>query len=228
MTATVKAQSTQRMNGPALNAGQDGTYHAGQVLSLVCHTTGERVKGYFSFNIPNGGWDNLWYKTSDGHFVADVDIETHTLNPLGPECSPGGQQPAAAPSSKADAAVAKANSAVGSDMFGPRGCGQFVAWAYGVPGIGYQTAKEFHNALASQGRIHMDKNFPRGALVFSENSLDGGAGHIDIARGDGTFVSGGVEANYRGVAGAGHNVQVMNTYDPTPGATYLGWAEAPW
>jgi murein DD-endopeptidase MepM/ murein hydrolase activator NlpD len=96
----VKAQTTQRMNGPNLKSGQDGVYKAGQVLTLVCHTTGERVKGYFSFNIPNGGWDDLWYKTSDGHYVADVDIETHTLNALGPECNQGGQQAAPAPAAQ--------------------------------------------------------------------------------------------------------------------------------
>lgn len=96
-TGTVKAHTTQRMNGPNLNSGQDGVYRAGQVLTLECHTTGEPVKGYFSFNIPNGGWDNLWYKTGDQHYVADVDIETHTLNPLGPDCNQGRPQAAPAP-----------------------------------------------------------------------------------------------------------------------------------
>lgn len=96
-TATVKAATTQRMKGPSLKSGQDGVYKAGQVLTLVCHTTGEPVKGFFSFNIPNGGWDNLWYKTGDGSYVADVDIETHTLNALGPECDKGGQQAPPAP-----------------------------------------------------------------------------------------------------------------------------------
>jgi murein DD-endopeptidase MepM/ murein hydrolase activator NlpD len=99
-TGTVKAQTTQRMNGPNLNSGQDGVYKSGQVLTLVCHTTGEPVKGYFSFNIPNGGWDNLWYKTSDNHYVADVDIETHTLNALGSDCNQGEQQAAPAPAAQ--------------------------------------------------------------------------------------------------------------------------------
>ena len=227
-TGTVKAK-TQRMSDANLSSQQDGWYNPGDKVTLVCSTRGQQVKGFFSFNIP-GGWDNLWYKTSDGHFVADVDIETGTLDVVAPSCTDpqGAASAPAASSSKADAAVAKANSAVGSDMFGPLGCGKFVAWAYGVGGIGYNTAKEFRDALASQGRIHMDQNFPRGALVFSENSLDGGAGHVDIAQGDGTFISGGVEASYKGLAGAGHNVQVMNTYDPTPGHTFLGWAEAPW
>jgi hypothetical protein len=226
-TATVKAK-TQRTNAPNLGS-QEGFYSVGDQLTLVCHAKGERVKGFFSFNIP-GGWDDLWYRTSDGHYVADVDIETHTLNPLGLECGeqvPANQPPAAA-GTKADDAVRKANSVVGTDKFGPEGCGLFVAWAYGAGGLGVNTAKEFRDKLAGEGRIHMDRNFPRGALIFSDNSLDGGAGHVDIAQGDGTFVSGGVLSSYKGLAGTGHNVQVMDTYDPTPGATFLGWAEAPW
>lgn len=221
-TVVVRAR-THRTNGPDLSS-QDGFYDVGELLTLVCHAKGQRVRGFFSSRIP-GGWDDLWYRTSDGHYVADVDIEAHTLEPLGPECNPLSPPSAI---TKANAALAKANSAVGTDMFGPQGCGKFVAWSYGVPGLGVNTAKEFRNKLFSQGRIHMDDNFPRGALVFSENSADGGAGHVDIAQGDGTFVSGGILASYPGLAGAGHNVQVMNTYDPTPGASFLGWAEAPW
>ena len=53
-------------------------------------------------------------------------------------------------------------------------------------------------------------------------------GHVVLARGDGTFVSGGVWTGYQGLAGAGHNVQVVNTWNPSLGATFLGWAVAPW
>ena len=57
------------------------------------------MKGYFSFNIPNGGWDSLWYKISDGGFVADVDIETGTLDVVAPDCSGNASAPAPAPDS---------------------------------------------------------------------------------------------------------------------------------
>jgi hypothetical protein len=43
------------MNGPNLKSGQDGAHKSGQVLTLVCHTPGEPVKGYFSFNIHDQG-----------------------------------------------------------------------------------------------------------------------------------------------------------------------------
>jgi hypothetical protein len=224
-TGTVKAQ-TQRTSAPNLDS-QNGTYNAGDKLELVCHTKGQAVKGFFSFNIPNGGWDDLWYKTSDGHYVPDVDIETGTLNALGPDCGQDAAAPAGDVSDKANAAVLKANSAVGTDMFGDIGCGKFVAWAYDRGALGYNTAKEFRDHLASQGQIHMDQNIPRGALVFSQSSWDQGMGHVVIAQGDGTFVSGGVYKGYQGLAGGGHNVQVMNSWNPADGATYLGWA-TPW
>ncbi len=136
---------------------------------------------------------------------------------------------AAPPSSNADEAVARAESMVGTDFGGDWGCGVFVAAAFGVPGIGYDTAKLFHDALAAQNKIVMTPDPPRGALVFSESSWDQGAGHLDIARGDGTYVSGGVDKGTRpSLGGAGHNVQVLRSWNPAPDARYLGWAYAPW
>ena len=82
--ATVKAR-TQKMADANLNSQQNGWYNAGDRVTLTCSRRGQPVKGFFSFNIP-GGWDNLWYKTSDGSFVADVDIETGTLDVVAPDC----------------------------------------------------------------------------------------------------------------------------------------------
>jgi murein DD-endopeptidase MepM/ murein hydrolase activator NlpD len=92
VAATVKAH-TQRMTDANLGAQQNGWYNEGDNVTLVCARRGQPVKGFFSFNIPGGGWDNLWYKTSDGNFVADVDIETGTLNVVAPDCGDGGQPP---------------------------------------------------------------------------------------------------------------------------------------
>ena len=133
---------------------------------------------------------------------------------------------------KVDAAVEKADSLVGTDEGGEYGCGALVASAYGVRGIGYNTALEFRNALDRQGKIHLDSDFPKGALVFSESRwsvIDGRQyGHVDIARGDGTFVSGGLLPSVHGLAGAGHHVQLLSSWNPAHEATYLGWADAPW
>lgn len=83
--ATVMA-TTQRMSGPALTSTQNGWYDKGSVLSLVCHQRGQAVKGYYSQWLPNGGWDDLWYVVSDGYFVADVDINTGSVDPVVPVC----------------------------------------------------------------------------------------------------------------------------------------------
>jgi len=231
-TATVKVK-TQRMSDANLGSHQDGWYNPGDRVTLVCSRRGQPVKGFFSFNIP-GGWDNLWYQTSDGHFVADVDIETGTLNDVTSDCGSGGgaaPPPPAQSSSKAANAVAWANGQIGSDAY-DFACGKFVANAYGQPALGATSALAFHDRLASQGKIRMDGTPPPGALVFSVSDLDvwNGVhqGHVDIAQADGTFVSGGVSRSYHGLAGAGHTVQVLPNWNPTPGATYLGWAEAPW
>jgi surface antigen len=85
-TATVEAQ-TQRMSDASLNSRQDGSYRPGDQLTLVCSKRGQDVTGFFTSNVP-GLSNNLWYQTSDGHYVAGVDIETGTRNVAAPECSP--------------------------------------------------------------------------------------------------------------------------------------------
>jgi murein DD-endopeptidase MepM/ murein hydrolase activator NlpD len=96
-TGAVKAR-TQRTSAPNL-ASQTGWWEVGQAVDLSCSTHGQAVKGFFSFNIPNGGWDDLWYRTSDGSYVADVDIETGTLKSVTPDC--GDQGPPASPAGPA-------------------------------------------------------------------------------------------------------------------------------
>ncbi|MBS9535546.1 CHAP domain-containing protein [Mycobacterium sp. M1] len=92
-TATVKAK-TQRMSEPTLKSRQNGWYSVGDKLKLTCSTRGQSVQGHFSFNLPNGGWDDLWYRVSDGYYVADIDIETGTFNSVTPACN---AKPAPAP-----------------------------------------------------------------------------------------------------------------------------------
>ena len=123
----------------------------------------------------------------------------------------------------AEAAISKAESALGSDQFGPYGCEAFVAWAYGVPQAQYGwdgAAETMYQTLLRQGQIHTDMNPPRGALVFSKKSY---GAHIDIARGDGTYISGGVQGLARGY-GDGHNIQILPS--PNVGSTWLyrGWS----
>lgn len=227
-TGTAMA-SSPRMSEPNLGSSQDGWYNAGDPLALVCSTYGQPVRGFFSFTVP-GGWNSLWYRVSDGHYVADVDIDTGSLDPVVPDCSSGpAQDQGSSPTPTAmreDRAVAWAIGAVGSDEYNFL-CGKFVANAYGKPNLGAASALIFHDQLAKAGQIHMDANFPKGSLVFSTSpwDLDQGVhqGHVVIAVGDGTFVSGGVGRN----SGNHHTVQILNSWNPSPGAVFGGWAYAP-
>ena len=123
----------------------------------------------------------------------------------------------------ADAAIARAESILGSDRFGPYGCEAFVAFAYGAPlgKYGWDGASEtMYQTLLAHGEIHTDMNPPRGALVFSMGS-DGP--HVDISRGDGTYLSGGVQGLSPGY-GDKHNVQILPTANVGRKWTYRGWS----
>ena len=99
-----------------------------------------------------------------------------------------------------------------------------MAFAFGVPQeqYGWDGASEtMYQTLLEQGKIHTDRNPPRGALVFSRGFV---GPHIDIARGDGTYVSGGVQGLSPGY-GDGSNIQIL----PGPSVgddsyTYRGWS----
>lgn len=79
-------QRTQRMSGPSLETSQSGWYEKGAKVTLICHQQGQPVKGYYSPWLPNGGWDNLWYLVDDGYFIADVDTDTGSNDPVAPAC----------------------------------------------------------------------------------------------------------------------------------------------
>lgn len=83
-SATVKV-STQRMSEPRLTSTQVGTYAANSVVSLLCYSKGQAVSGYFSPYVP-GGTSDIWYLVSDGYFIADIDIETGSNNPVTGAC----------------------------------------------------------------------------------------------------------------------------------------------
>jgi hypothetical protein len=122
-----------------------------------------------------------------------------------------------------DAAIARAETLLGTDRFGPYGCEALVAYAYDLPQgkYGWDGASEtMYQTLLAQGQIHNDMNSPRGALVFSRGS-DGP--HIDLARGDGTYISAGVQGLSRGY-GDKHNIQILPSPDVGKNWTYRGWS----
>lgn len=198
------AVTTQRMSGPALTSTQEGTYAAGKRLTLTCHVRGQSVTGHFSSSTP-GGSSNLWYRVSDGRYVADIDLLTGSNDPVASKCA----------DTKAQAAVTWANGQVGSQSYG-FACQLFVENAYGTSGR-FASAIAAYNSLRAAGAVRTSGQAPAGALVFSKSPADQGYGHVMISRGDGTYVSGGAD---------GPSVKVFTT--PTGvGGTYLGWAPAP-
>ena len=122
--------------------------------------------------------------------------------------------------------VLVAESMVGTDAFGPYGCEDFVDAAFGLTtetGIGHDEALFFYNSLAARGLDHHETPIPRGALVFSVGQY---GNHVDISRGDGTFVSGGVQGLSPGY-GDGHQIQILPTANLGEWTMY-GWAYPPW
>lgn len=221
-TATVKAR-TQRMSDANLNSHQVGWYDAGEKLTLVCSERGQAVKGFFSFNIPNGGWDNLWYKTSDNSFVADVDIETGTLKDVTPDC--GGHAPAPAPppapsGDRGAQALAWAHNQMATNPNNTVQCEVFVEEAYNHA-FRYPSAIAAFNDLKGRGQIHTDSaGIPAGALVFtSDPRFDQGYGHVMLSEGNGKYLT----ANYY------QNPKIrevpLNSNDSQD--RFLGWAYAP-
>lgn len=122
--------------------------------------------------------------------------------------------------------VLVAESMVGTDVFGPYGCEDFVDAAFGLTtetGIGHDAALSFYQSLAARGLDHHETPIPRGALVFSAGPY---GNHVDISRGDGTFVSGGVQGLSPGY-GDGHQVQILPTANLGAWTMY-GWVYPPW
>ena len=122
--------------------------------------------------------------------------------------------------------VLVAESMVGTDMFGPYGCEDFVDAAFGLTtetGIGHDMALSFYQSLAARGLDHHETPIPRGALVFSAGPY---GNHVDISRGDGTFVSGGVQGLSPGY-GDGHQIQILPTANLGDWTMY-GWAYPSW
>jgi surface antigen len=83
-SATIEVE-TQRMSDASATSRQDGSYQAGDQVTLVCAKRGQAVAGMFATAVAGRGND-LWYQTSDGHFVSGDDVETGTLRVAAPEC----------------------------------------------------------------------------------------------------------------------------------------------
>ena len=154
--------------------------------------------------------------TNKGDVAAGVPASTE---PAPPPRSPGAEHSAGDP-------VLVAERMLGTDVFGSYGCEDFVDAAHGLTtetGIAHDAALAFYQSLAARGLDHHEAPIPRGALVFSAGP-DGN--HVDISRGDGTYVSGGVQGLSPGY-GDGHQVQILPSANLGSWTMY-GWVYPPW
>lgn len=81
-SATVRVE-TQRMSDAGLASRQSGSYLPGDQLTVVCATRGQGVTGLAASTAVG---NEVWYRTSDGYFVAGDDVDTGTLGVAVPEC----------------------------------------------------------------------------------------------------------------------------------------------
>jgi uncharacterized protein YraI len=190
--------------GPSSAYGVVACIPVNTYISIDCTLNGASVTGpYGSTTL----WDHTAYAGKTG-YVSDAWVYTGTSNPVAGTCSTG---------SREDRAVDWANSMVGSQSYNFL-CERFAENAYGTYGR-YASAIAAFSALQSAGTMHYTSTgIPKGALVFSKSPVDLGNGHVEISRGDGSFVSGGMS-----------NPTVQVTYTPVPGrgGTFLGWSYAP-
>ncbi|NMM23181.1 MAG: C40 family peptidase [Phycicoccus sp.] len=128
------------MSSDTLNSTQNGVYSVGSRLTLSCYLHGQAVRGYYSGSFPNG-YDDLWYQVSDGYWVADVDLQTGSNNPVTPACAAPPTPPAASSDeitrakSWIDAKVPYNQGAYYTNQYGTyrQDCSGFVSMALGLP-----------------------------------------------------------------------------------------------
>ncbi len=159
------AVTTQRMTDATLHSTQHGTYAKGGALVLECYKRGQNVKGAFSPWIP-GGWDNLWYRVDDGHYVADVDLSTGSNDPVTGPCPPPTPPPPAAPV------------AVGGNTLQP---GQALA-----PGQSVRSS-DGRFLFVQQGDGNLVLYAPGGRALW--DSRRSGGGYTTYMQGDGNLVT---------------------------------------
>ena len=91
-------------------------------------------------------------------------------------------------------------------------CERFVENAFGTSGR-YASARQNFEVQRAAGRIHYSSSaMPAGALVFFDNPVAGPYGHVQISRGDGTFVT---------------SAATVRVVDLRWAGTFLGWSYAP-
>jgi hypothetical protein len=176
---------TQRMSDATLRSTQNGWYEVGARLTLVCYRHGQAVKGYFSGSFSTG-LDDLWYKVSDGFFVADVDLETGTTNPVVGACADQGSSVDRFVTANMGKSLANAQGTYQGECVSL--VSQYLLQVYGVTtnawgnAIDYQSGRSGGNHMAANGFAwHTDTNFANGdIIVWGLGQYTSSYGHIAV------------------------------------------------
>jgi len=195
-TVTVMTK-TQKQKNPNLNTRElVGWYNKGTRVTLTCYTYGQAVKGWGSPGI-RGGWDNLWYKTTQGVYTADVDLATGTNGPaVAKRCGTTSEPPAPKPTTTSlDKFYDKVRGKTVANAAGtyPGECVSLVsqyllqvknirtgAWGNAID---YQTGGSGGNQMKKAGFVwRTDRNFKDGDIIVwgAYKNLVYGYGHIGI------------------------------------------------
>lgn len=199
-------------SGPHTSSSAVGSVADGHTITITCQTHGDTVSGTY-------GTSNVWDHISSG-YVADAYVYTGSDGLVAPLCG--------------------SSSSCTSGFGDPNTCAQAVAWAkshetttyhsdyynrcdhimglaYGFPASGSTTAYAHWQAVPSSYKHAGDRNVPAGGLAF----FSGGAGHVMISIGGGTFVSNDIHGN--GTFTETTIAQIESSW----GKPYLGWTQ-PW
>lgn len=195
-------------SGPGTQYSVLQRVNKGTPLDVVCQVQ----------NGTSVGGNRTWDKLTGGQWVSDYYTTTSSFNSYHPGLGDCNASPPPPPAATREAkAVAWAQSQVGKSIQ-PDGvtpwnfwCERFVENAYGTQHR-YGSALINFNAQKAAGRINYSTNPPAGALVFYRNPYDRGFGHVQIAVGNGTFIT------------TGPTVRIVNfSYS----GTFQGWSYAP-
>ena len=214
-------------SGPGTGYSIVGTLPYWTPITVACQVQGGT----------NVGGNATWDKLTNGWWIADYWTTTPSFNSYIPgvaDCNTPPPPPPPPPvTTRESAAVSRATSMLGQQYQNGNvntpwdgWCDKFVAYAFGRPYSGYNTAYDHYLDLRNRGAMHPgDTNVPAGALVFFDRTWKNyNAGHVMVALGGGYFAT----TTFSGYGGSypGRISKVTLGWGATYSGPYLGWAYA--
>ncbi len=215
-TYTVVSDTLTVRTGPGTSYAAIGTVQKGASFTLLCQWQGGTSVG------GNSTWDKVTFANGLTGAIADYWTSTPSFNSYAPGTGDCNAAPPAAVTREmkahewAKAQVGRTRDSWGREIAG--WCARWSVGAYGRQNAGYNTAYDMYKAFQAMGLTRTGSTAPAGTFVFfSPASVNGYAGHVAIATGDGRMIT---TPAYSG--------QAISVRDHSyAGANYLGWSYAP-